>query len=41
VALDNLNFSFAQAPSSVPEPGSLLLFGVGLMGLMRSVRRRK
>jgi PEP-CTERM motif len=41
VALDNLNFSFAQAPSSVPEPGSLLLFGVGLMGLIRSVRRRK
>ena len=41
VALDNLNFSFALAPATVPEPGTVLLFGMGLVGLLASDRRRR
>lgn len=41
VALDNLNFTFAPAPTSVPEPGTALLFGLGLLGVMTSRRLRQ
>lgn len=41
VALDNLNFSFALAPTAVPEPGTALLFGLGLVGLLTSRKLRQ
>lgn len=37
IGLDNLQW-FRQPPSSVPEPGALLLLGAGLVGI--ALRRR-
>lgn len=38
--LDNVSF-FNTAPTSVPEPATLTLFGAGLAGLVAAARRRK
>jgi hypothetical protein len=38
--LDNLSFGNAVAAAAVPEPASLLLFGTGVLALIRSRRRR-
>lgn len=36
-----LNFQYASAPSSVPEPGTWALLGLGLMGIAAVRRRNK
>lgn len=36
-----MDFNLALHPTSVPEPGALALFGVGLAGLLFGLRRRR
>jgi hypothetical protein len=36
IALDNLRFTIALKPNSIPEPGTAMLFGLGLVGLLTS-----
>jgi hypothetical protein len=38
-AIDNLNLT--DIPGEVPEPASVALFGLGMMGLLAAARRRK
>jgi len=35
------NFQVDEAPPAVPEPGSLMLLGTGVLGVARAVRRRR
>ncbi|MBV9924696.1 MAG: PEP-CTERM sorting domain-containing protein [Acidobacteria bacterium] len=35
------NFSFGRAPSAVPEPMTIILFGTGLAGIATRARRRR
>ena len=39
-SLDNLVVEFDDGPSEVPEPGTLAIFGLGLLGLGAIGKRR-
>jgi hypothetical protein len=38
---NDLSFSFTNTVSSVPEPATLALFGLGLLGLASAKRKNK
>jgi hypothetical protein len=40
IVFTNITIGAADVPSAVPEPGSLVLFGSGLLGLVGAVRRK-